>query len=284
MKKRTLISLALAVLLLCGLACSAFATQAQLYYVTDEAGLFTEEERETLENRAETLSEQYSFGIYIVILPDYQDYTFESSIERFAVSFYDEYDLGWGSDNAGTMLMLSMEERDYDLDFSGRQGSYAFTEAGRDKLLDRVLRYFRKDDFYGGFTEYLDVCEEYLLAAQQGSPVGEGEKSSYESGYGDVRPLGEYAVIAAVAGVIVAVLTGICASAPMRSAKEKRDADQYVAHGGLNLRRRSDMFLRRSVSRRPRQTESPRGGGPHGGGSHGHSYSSGGHSWRSGKF
>ena len=85
-------------------------------------------------------------------------------------------------------------------------------------------------------------------------------------------------IFALIPGVIAALVVGIITCAPMRSAGVKRDADQYVIQGSLNLRRRSDMFLHRSVSRRPRQTQSSDSSG----GSH--HYSSGSHSGRSGKF
>lgn len=291
MKKR-MICLLLAALLLACVVPSVFAEQAQLNYVTDEAELFSETERETLESRAAEISEQYSFGVYIVTLPDYQDYTYASSIARFAVSFYDDYDLGYGDDRDGVMLMLSMEERDYDLDFHGSQANAAFTESGRDAMEERFLRYFRRNDYYGGFSEYLDTCEEYLSAAESGSAVslsyggynGYGGYGGYydDDGMSDAEGRG---LLALICGAIAAAVVGFCTYAPMRSAKEQRDADQYVVHGGLNLRRRSDMFLRRTVSRRPRQTESRGGGrGGHGGHGGGHSYSSGGHSGRSGKF
>lgn len=81
-----------------------------------------------------------------------------------------------------------------------------------------------------------------------------------------------------IPGAIAALLAGIITCAPMHSAKMKRDADQYVVRGSLNLIRRSDMFLHRSVSRRPRETQSS---GSSGGS---HSYSSDSHSGRSGKF
>ena len=87
------------------------------------------------------------------------------------------------------------------------------------------------------------------------------------------------AAIALIPGAIAALLVGIFTSAPMHSAGVKRDADSYMVQGSLELHRRSDMFLHRSVSRRSRETQSS---GNHSGGSH--HYSSGSHSGRSGKF
>ena len=271
MKNRRFLFLVTAVLLLACFAVSAFATEAQLDYVTDEAGLFTDEQWQALERRAEAISEEYGFGVYIVTLDNFKDYTNSSNIEKFAVRFYDEYTLGYGEDHAGTMLMLSMAERDYVLDFNSKRGDEIFTEAGRDWMENRFLVHFRGNDFYSGFSEYLNACEEYLEAARNGEPVGKGMPSSADEG--KLSP-----AIALIPGAIAALLVGIFTSAPMHSAGVKRDADQYVVHGSLELRRRSDMFLHRSVSRRPRQTQSSNSSG----GSH--HYSSGSHSGRSGKF
>ena len=275
MKRRYFAILLMAALLVSCFAVSALATQAQLNYVTDEAGLFTDTERGTLESRAQEISEQYSFGVYIITLPDYRDYTTSSSVETCAMELYDDNTLGWGSDRAGTMLLLSMQERDFDLDFYSSRANRIFTEVGRDRMEDRFIPYFRNDNFYGGYMEYLNTCEEYLRAAEEGHPVGEGE-SRYSGQDEKASP-----ALALIPGGIAALLVGIFTSAPMHSAKQQRDASQYV-RGRLNLRRRSDMFLNRTVSRSPRNTESRSSGSS--GGSHSHSYSSGGHSGRSGKF
>lgn len=274
--KRRYFAFFFALMLLVGcFAVSAAATQAQLNYVTDEAGIFSASELTALENRAAEISEKYHFGVYIITLPDYRDYTTSSSVETCAMELYDDNTLGWDSDRAGTMLLLSMEERDYDLDFYSSRADRIFTEAGRDRMEDRFLRYFRQDDFYGGFREYLNTCEEYLLAAEEGHPVGEGESRYSDQ---DEKPS---PALALIPGGLASLLVGIFTSAPMRSARQQRDANQYV-QGRLNLRRRSDMFLNRIVTRSPRNTDT---GNSHGsGGSHSHSYSSGGHSGRSGKF
>lgn len=258
----------LALLLAACLAVTAFATGEQMSHVIDRAGLFTDEQRQALEQRAQTISETYDFGVYIVTVEDFKDYTNSSRIEKFAVKFYDENNFGCGDDRAGTMPMLSMAERDYDLDFNSRRADTIFTEAGRDWMENRFLVHFRGNDFYSGFNEYLNTCEEYLRAAQEGTPVGQGQGSS--TGGGKLSP-----AIALIPGAIAALLAGVITCAPMHSAKMKREADQYVVRGSLNLIRRSDMFLHRSVSRRPRETQTSSGS---------HSYSSGSHSGRSGKF
>lgn len=264
--KRRFVPIIAAILLLSCFVGSAWA--ASTSHVADHAELFSPSQLQALEEKAAAISQRYNFGVYVITVDDFRNYTSSSRISDFVIALYDGQGLGMGSDRAGTSLTISMAERDYNLDFNSSRADEAFTEAGRDRMESRILDYFRRDDYYGGFNEYLDICEEYLAAAEAGHPVGQGERSSAD----DVP-----AAIAVVPGVVAAMIVGLVLWLPMKTAGIKHDADQYAVPGSMNLSRRSDMFLRRSVSRRPRQTQSS-------GGSHSHSYSSGSHSGRSGKF
>lgn len=268
MKRRSFTSLLAMLLLLSCLVVPVFAAQAETGYVTDEAGILSSSECSSLERLASSISEQYDFGVYIVILRDYRDYS-SSGVESCAVQWYDGNALGRGADNAGCLLLLSMEARDFVVDYYSSRADSIFTERARDEVENQFIPYLRSDDYYGGMEAFLNACAQCLDAAKNGRAEGAVTE--------DIR---DALIIALIPGVIAALLAGIITMSPMRSARQKRDADQYAVHGGLHLRRRSDMFLRRTVTRRPRNTESSGGGGGH----HSHSYSSGGHSGRSGKF
>ena len=274
MKRRIAIA-GLVLLLTCMVFPICFA-QGTFPFITDKAGLLTAEEVRTLEDRASEISTRYEMGVYIIALDDFQKYSNYRSISNAAMDIYDSYGLGLGEDKAGVTLMLSMAERDYNLDFYGSRADYAFTEAGRDRMEERIVSFLRYGDYYGAFSAWLDLCDSYLLAAKDGNPVGQGEPSSADW-QEDSEGMGFLAVIP---GIVAAALTGAVLVAPMRTAGQKANANDYVVDGSLELTRRSDMFLRRSVTRRPRQNNSnSRPGG--GGGVH---YSGGGHSGRSGKF
>jgi hypothetical protein len=76
MKKRTislLAAMALA-LLLCVPALAAGFDEAKLNFVTDEAGILTEQEWSELETRAEEISLKYQCGVYIIVLDDFTGY------------------------------------------------------------------------------------------------------------------------------------------------------------------------------------------------------------------
>lgn len=274
MKKRNLVSLILVLLVI-----NCFVISACAAHVTDDAGLFSDSEREYLEQRATEISEKYNFGVYIVTLENFLNYHGSSNIERFTMNYYDEHGFGYGDDKAGTTLLLSMAERDYDLDFNSDRANEIFTYSGREDMKSRFLAYFRQNDFYHGFSEYLDTCEEYLQAAEDGTPVGAGDAipDDYWDNYTNYDDEGLPLWVAVIPGAIAAILAGVLTSIPMHSAKEKRDADVYRVPGSLDIRRRSDMFLHRSVTRTPRETESSSSGGSH-------NYSSGSHSGSSGKF
>ena len=53
-------------------------SNAQLNYVTDDAGILTDSQWEDLEQRAQQVSEEYQCGVYMITVDDYTDYSTES--------------------------------------------------------------------------------------------------------------------------------------------------------------------------------------------------------------
>lgn len=264
MKKQKIIVFFLALLLICALPMTAFAagdSDAKLAYVTDLYGLLTQQEAAALEQQAGALSQEYECSLYILVVPNYLDYardTFE-----FCKQVFTDYNLGWGSDEDGVLLMLSMADRDYEFIFHGDRTEYAFTEYARDCIEDEMLPEFRNDRYYEGFRGYLNVCGEALAAAKEGHPL-EYQKS--------------FSVLMFLPGVIAAVITYAVLTAQMKSQGMKRDANQYM-EGTVNLIDQQDLFINRTVTRTRKDTDSDSRGS-----SHGSSHSSDGFSGRSGKF
>lgn len=281
MQFKRIFGLALAAMLFFLLPVTAFATQddssAQLAYVTDTANLLTDDQQMALETRAEELSREYEFSIYIIAVTNYRNYSHETDFWDANVDIYKTYDLGWGSDKAGASLMVSTDERDFCLHFNSDRADYVFSEAGRDAIEDRVITYLHDNDYYGAFNEYLNACQEYLEAAENGTPIAQGQPSR-----NDAQKSKGFSVLFFLPGLFAAGVAAVCLVAPMRSAGVKSQADDYTVPGSMRLTRQSDHFLRRTVSRQPKPTENRSSGS--GGSSVTTSHSTGSHSGRTGKF
>ena len=145
-------------------------TGAQLYYVTDEAGLLSENENMMLEKMAETVSQKYGIGVYIVTVEDYRDFHSEG-VYKATYTIYHEYTMGEGPNRDGIMLLLSMDDRDWAMFCYGSRCEYAFNSYGQQKLEKVFLDNFGENDWYGGFEDYIKECSVYLEKAASGKPV-----------------------------------------------------------------------------------------------------------------
>ena len=145
-------------------------TGAQLYYVTDEAGLLSENENMMLEKMAETVSQKYGIGVYIVTVEDYRDFHSEG-VYKATYTIYHEYTMGEGPNRDGIMLLLSMDDRDWAMFCYGSRCEYAFNSYGQQKLEKVFLDNFGENDWYGGFEDYVKECSVYLEKAASGKPV-----------------------------------------------------------------------------------------------------------------
>ena len=278
MKKRIfslLAALLLSASLFAALALNAAAdSERQLPLVCDAYGLLTEEEDEALNKSADTYSAMYECDIIVVVVPDTEGY----NVEDYAEAVYQYYDYGWGAEKSGVILLLSMEDRDYDLAAYG-YGNTAFTDYGKAWLMDDVLPFLGDDDWYGGFRTYIDLCADYLRQAREGRPVdyyGGSETRARPRGFYVTAPM---VLVSLIVGLIPAGITVLVMRSKMKSAVLQTRADSYL-DSELQLTERSDRFINKTTTRVRRSDDS----GSRSGGGHGTSVRSSGFSHHSGKF
>ncbi len=279
--KRILASLLLVIVLLLSLSVCAHA-EARIDYVSDYAGILSSDEQKDLRDRAASVSAQYDFGVYVVVVDDHTQYV-NGSIEDFAEEIFHSYGLGVGETEEGVILAMSMKERDYDIYAHGEFGNYAFTDYGKGQLADSFLDNFRRNDWAGGFRDFIETSSSMLQKAKDGNPV--------DIWIPDPDPVetgpsfdGFKAAISLAMGALFGggAVGGMKRS--MKTAVKQTQAENYI-RGGVNLRGERDTFVNRTVTRtRIRQennsSSSSRPGGGHFGGttisgSHGGSHHSG---------
>ena len=250
-------------LLLMLLMLLAMPAQASEYrFVFDEAYLLSATKVEELDQAAAEVSVGYNCGVYIVTLYDYSEYG--SNVRSAAENFFQNHDLGLGSDDNGVLLMLSMRERDYALIAHGDVGNRAFTDYGKDVLSDMFLDDFRYDSWSDGFADYISGSEELLYAAYTGAPVDVRQ----ESGAGMT-----FIMVLLVPALIAGVSCGVMV-ASMKTARRKTNANDYSK--AVQITGRHDRFITRTVVRQKIESSSSSSGGTR--------VNSGGFSGKSGKF
>ncbi len=269
MKKRGISLLLLAVLLML-LALPVLAdSDRELPLVSDTCGLLTYDEAETLNEKAERYSEAYECEIILITVPDTEGY----DVETYTEELYRYFNFGWGADKSGVILLLSMDGRDYDLAAFG-YGNTAFTDYGKEWLMDDVRPYLKKNDWYGAFSKYIDLCGDYLRKARAGKPVDSyGFFDQVRNGFHLTLRTALYSLIA---GLVAALIVNGVLKAKMKSAVLASEADDYLS-SELQLYESEDRFLKKDVTRVRKSESSGKGG-------HGTSVRSSGFSHHSGKF
>ena len=249
--------------------------ESSLDHVTDSYGILSEEQWQNLEFKAREIEEKYDFGVYAVVVTNYQDYT-NGSVQDAAEAIYKRYSLGNGLGKDGLLLLLSMEDRDFNLLTHGNFGNYAFDDYGRQYMTELFLDNLADNDWYGGLTDYIDWSADYLEAAKSGTPYTYGHEPMTSSER-MVAIFIRLAIIFLVPLAIAAIYISILVS-KMKSVAEATKATAYVS-GNLKLQKKIDRFVHATESRTKISSDS-------GSGSSGSSRSggSGGFSGTSGKF
>lgn len=255
------------------------AAAADFGRVYDEAGLLTEEERSSLESMAETISSAYGVGVYAAAVNDFRDYG-DGTVYEVTYQLYHQYELGEGADRDGIIVLLSMDDRDYAMFVYGPKAESVFNSYWQEQLEKEFLSDFGRDDWYGGFYNYISACDRYLERDANG---GSGDGDDWDdSPVGPSGGIGFFflvhrtqIIIWVIASCVIALLVCLLMRRKMKSVRRKVEANAYVTPDGLTLTDQYDRYTHTTETRRKIEKESSSGSS---------SESGGGGSGRSGKF
>lgn len=199
-------------------------------YIFDTAQLLTETECETLEESAKKWSETYNCGIYLITVNDFQASTGNSDAKEAAKTLYTQYALGIGEDSSGVLLMMSMTDRKMALIAKG-YGNHRITDQRNQKIRDDIKKDFKTDDWYSGFTKYVNHTASYL-----------GNKLTFSQRIAGIATC-------FLISLILSLIIMFFLKNQLKSVALKTQAGAYITTDGLTLNKRTDTYLYTNESR-----------------------------------
>jgi len=229
-------------------ALPAFAAPPLL---VDDAMLLSASEAAELEERLQALSDKWQLDIVIAAV----DSIGRETPGDFAERFFDGNGYGRGDDYSGLMLLVSMEERDWDVSAFGRDGKAAITLAGTAFIGEKVKSGGLSDDEYArAFAVFADWCGIFFEKAATGKPYDKGNlpKTSAD--------VGALVILTFCGGLVIAWIVTGSMKKKLKSVQKKQAAADYLRPGSLQVAYANEQFLYKNVTRVKRETSSGSGG------------------------
>ena len=226
--------------------------------LVDDADILRTVEEDMLTAMLDSVSEEYSFDVVVVIVES----TNGSDIEDYTENFYDSN--GYGYD--GILLLLCMESREYWISTTGR-GMSVFYDSALMDIEDEILSDLGEGSYYNAFCRFADICEGYLETAGTSS---DGDTYDLYDGYDVYEPY-EYEkepfevftslLISLGIGFLISFIVVSVWKGQLKTVKFQPNAAAYIKQGSLKLTQSNDAFLYHTVNRVPKVQNKPSGGG-----------------------
>ena len=220
--------------------------------MVDEADVLSDSEEANLLAKLDELSVRQEFDVVII--------TITSLGGQGALDFADDYFLnyghGFGDNRDGILFMVSPEERDWAFAVSGF-GRDAFTYAGQEFIVNKMLYYLSDDYYYDAFNVFIEQSDKFITQAREDKPFEEGNLPK-EAGILEI-------LIPIILGIFIAFAIVSIMKGQLKSVYMQAKADDYERPGSMNITNQNDTFLYSNVTKSARPKENNSGGG--GGGS-----------------
>ena len=235
MKKRNLLAILTIVFWIASLVTGFAVSDRELPLLVDDADLLTDSEERALNLKLEEISEEHECEVAIVTV-----YSLGSkTATEYADDFFDYNGYGYGENNDGILLLVSLEDRDVAISTYGF-AIKTFTDSKQDYIYDEFLPYLSNANYNKAFSTFAKLCDEILAQARAGTPFLSGKRL----------------IISLVIGVVFAlIITGIMKS-KLKSVRFQPAASSYVRKDSLNITISRDIFLYSKLDRRAKPKSS----------------------------
>ena len=216
--------------------------------LVDDADLLTPNEEAQLLQKLEEITQRQQCEISVVT-----KYSIDGKLPRdYADDFFDYNGYGYGVNDDGILLLLSMDTREWAISTYGNAIDI-FTDSVQADITDSFLSYISDGDYFSGFNRFADLCDNQIAY------YNENGGYSYDYGkesFGWFTAIGGSLLIGLVVGLIVA----LSLKSQLTSVKPQAAATAYTKPGSLRITDRQDMFLYHTITRTARPKENSSSG------------------------
>lgn len=195
-------------------------------YIFDQADLLSADEERQLQAEAQHARDQYGYVMVIVTTNSLDGKTLYDYAEDF---FVDNF--GAGNELNGIMLLVSMEDRDYDIVTRG-EAEGVFTDSRISSIEDEFLSDLSDGRYYAAFHSFFVEAQEKIADELKGpNYVG--------------ITIGALAI-----GFLLSMIPMASLKAQVKNVKMQSNASTYVRNNSLRLDSSRDVYLYASVQTR----------------------------------
>ncbi|MGN0703773.1 MAG: TPM domain-containing protein, partial [Lentihominibacter sp.] len=238
--KRKIITIIVSLIFCMTLALPAAAMDGEEHppRLVDEAELLTDDEESSLADKLDAVSDKWQCDVAIVTV----DSLGSKTATEFADDYFDYNGYGYGDNDDGIMLVISMENRDWAIT-THAFGIEAFTDAGQEYIMNKVTPPLGNESYSGAFSIFADQCDVFLEKARAGEPYDSHNlpKESHAKLYI------LWIIPCLIAGAIVAFVLTIKEKKSLKSVMKKAGAREYI--GKVKLNEKHDRFLYRNLDK-----------------------------------
>lgn len=206
--------------------------------LVDEAELLTGDEESSLVDKLDAVSDKWQCDVTIVTV----DSLGSKTATEFADDYFDYNGYGYGDNDDGIMLVISMENHDWAIT-THAFGIEAFTDAGQEYIMNKVIPPLGNESYFSAFSIFADQCDVFLEKARAGEPYDSHNlpKESHAKLYI------LWIIPCLIAGAIVAFVLTIKEKKSLKSVMKKAGAREYI--GKVKLNEKHDKFLYRNLEK-----------------------------------
>ena len=215
-------------------------SEAETYYLYDEADLLTDGEEVVLTGKLQSISSTYQAQLVVCTIASMDG----ADIDRYLDYLYDTMGFGYGENHDGVLLLVCMDPREYRILSNGFAG-VAIDGDAIDAMGDAFVSDLSDGNYAAAFTEFADQCVYYLDGHLNGFPFN----------------FGKNLLISLVIGIAVGLIVTFILKGQLKTVRKQDQANVYVKQGSMNLTHQSDIYLYRTVSRSKRSSSSSSGSG-----------------------
>lgn len=218
--------------------------------LVDNASLLTDDEANKLTEKLDNISEKHQLDVIIITVDSLEGY----GPMEFADDIYDYNGFGFGPNDDGILLLLSMEERDWAISTTG-YGIIAFTDAGKKYMTDNFVKFLSKGDYYKGFEKFANLADDFVNQARTNIPYDINNLPKEINSTVGI-------LISIIGGGLIGFIVTAFMKGKLKSVSKQRVASKYLVASSMLPLANNDLYLYSTVTRteRKKENESSRGG------------------------